>query len=386
MYIFTETIETPIGMMKRGLMRKMTFILLCLALFACEKDKNSEIQKRPTIPSQGIGVDMGIAQHGDLYETIETNAVCRASEKGIIESKVSAIVQEIHVQNGQKLAKGDTLFILDAEAFRNEWATVHSKFIKAISDLILELETKDMDGEAAQWSGYLKSIDRQNCSTKALPEHGDSRLTVIMARLDILTLFQQIRSFEKQIGHCIIRAPFPGMISDLEIYTGASVQAGQSLCRLTNLSAMHLLVSILENELPSIRIGAEIEILGEVRQKTVIQSILPLIDPERHTGTALATIENAQNHWKDGQTLRVKVEKGIYRERIYIPRSAMLSRNDRDLVFLVKDGIAKWQYVSTGFGNSEAIEIVSGLNAGDTIITGGHYSLGHNVKVFQRSN
>ncbi|HBY19090.1 MAG TPA: hypothetical protein DEH00_07980, partial [Candidatus Marinimicrobia bacterium] len=83
-----------------------------------------------------------------------------ASEKGIIESRVSSNVLEIRARDGQEFDKGDTLFILDAETFRNEWAMIQSKFVKAVSDLILELESENQTETAAVWNSYLKTIDR----------------------------------------------------------------------------------------------------------------------------------------------------------------------------------------------------------------------------------
>jgi RND family efflux transporter MFP subunit len=367
-------------------MRRTLLISLCLIVIACEKDKTVDIEKVKDTYSPGVSVDMEAVHRGDLYEYIETTAICMASEKGIIESRVSGNVLEIRARDGQEFEKGDTLFILDAESFRNEWAMIQSKFVKAVSDLILELESENQAETAAVWNSYLKTIDRQNFSIKALPDNDNVKLTVMMARLDILTLYQQLKTYEKQIEYCVIRAPFSGIISDMDIYVRALVQVGQPLCKMTNLSTMNLSVNILENELHHIKVGSEIQILFDGQQKTHVSYILPTIDVERHTGTVLAHIENQTKILKDGQHVRVKLVKNIYGNRIYIPRSAMLSRNDRDLVFIVKDGIAKWQYVKTGFGNSEFIEIISGLSEGDTVITGGHYSLGHNVKVKQRAD
>jgi len=64
-----------------------------------------------------------------------------------------------------------------------------------------------------------------------------------------------------------------------------------------------------------------------------------------------------------------------------VPREALLNRNERDLVFVVQNGLAKWRYVDIGVGNSEYVEILNGVQPGDSVIVEGHYSLGHDVKV-----
>jgi multidrug efflux pump subunit AcrA (membrane-fusion protein) len=77
----------------------------------------------------------------------------------------------------------------------------------------------------------------------------------------------------------------------------------------------------------------------------------------------------------------VKLETDILKNRLLVPKEALLMRDQRALVFVAQEGLAKWHYVDVGEGNEEFIEIGSGIVAGDTVIVDGHYTLAHDVRV-----
>ncbi len=77
----------------------------------------------------------------------------------------------------------------------------------------------------------------------------------------------------------------------------------------------------------------------------------------------------------------VKIGTQNYSDRIIIPHTALLARENRTLVFTVDKGIAQWKYVTLGNSNERYYEIKSGLSAGDTLIIGGNYNLAHQSRV-----
>ncbi|MFQ5677199.1 MAG: efflux RND transporter periplasmic adaptor subunit, partial [bacterium] len=67
-----------------------------------------------------------------------------------------------------------------------------------------------------------------------------------------------------------------------------------------------------------------------------------------------------------------------------VPKEAILIRDQRKLVFIVRDGLAKWCYAETGLENDDFVEILSstfGLKPGEMVITSGHYTLVHDARV-----
>ncbi|HEX8430482.1 MAG TPA: hypothetical protein VF625_04310, partial [Longimicrobium sp.] len=71
---------------------------------------------------------------------------------------------------------------------------------------------------------------------------------------------------------------------------------------------------------------------------------------------------------------------------VLVPRSALLERDRRSMLFVFEDGVAKWRYVTTGLQNDAMIEIVPSADTdsvapGETVLTDGHYTLIHDARV-----
>jgi multidrug efflux pump subunit AcrA (membrane-fusion protein) len=77
----------------------------------------------------------------------------------------------------------------------------------------------------------------------------------------------------------------------------------------------------------------------------------------------------------------VNIETASLKDRILIPKDALLVRDRRNLVFAVEDTLAKWKYVDIGEQNDDYIEVLRGISPGEEVIIEGHYTLAHDAKI-----
>jgi multidrug efflux pump subunit AcrA (membrane-fusion protein) len=77
----------------------------------------------------------------------------------------------------------------------------------------------------------------------------------------------------------------------------------------------------------------------------------------------------------------LEIAGDVHGDRIGVPRSAVLERDQRLLVFRAAGGRAEWQYVETGLESRDLVEITSGVAEGDTVLTGGHLTMAHGAPV-----
>jgi hypothetical protein len=84
----------------------------------------------------------------------------------------------------------------------------------------------------------------------------------------------------------------------------------------------------------------------------------------------------------DGMNARVRVSKNLGK-RLVVPKSAVVLRSGREVVFTLEEGKAMWNYVTTGIENLDSREILEGLTAGQTVITDGNENLAHQTPVIQ---
>ena len=108
-------------------------------------------------------------------------------------------------------------------------------------------------------------------------------------------------------------------------------------------------------------------------------SCLALLSP---TGTLSisAKVRNKDGSLIDGMKVKVVVNT-VIPNQIIVPKSAVLARQNRQVVFTEEEGRAIWNYVTTGYENSTHYTINEGLQAGQQVIISNNLTIGHQAPV-----
>jgi HlyD family secretion protein len=125
-----------------------------------------------------------------------------------------------------------------------------------------------------------------------------------------------------------------------------------------------------------------------------VTAILPLVDSTTRAGRAIVSVANAGRSASGGPLLRpgmyadVRLEATRLSGRTIVPARAVIERDGRPLVFVVRDGRAQWTYIQPGRTNGLETEVqpdsVSGvipIQAGDIVLIDGHVTLTHDAQV-----
>ena len=113
-------------------------------------------------------------------------------------------------------------------------------------------------------------------------------------------------------------------------------------------------------------------------------TINPIVDPQSKTCRVTVELDNPQGKLKEGMFTFVELEAQIFKHRFIVPKEAILIRDQRKLVFILRNGLAKWCYVTTGLEDDQFVEILDstlGLEEGELVLTKGHYTLTHDAPV-----
>ncbi|MCC6395387.1 MAG: efflux RND transporter periplasmic adaptor subunit [Bacteroidetes bacterium] len=219
-----------------------------------------------------------------------------------------------------------------------------------------------------------------------------NRGDVIAGRSGLAQAREVFETAKLNLEATTIRAPFSGHIADCVLSPGAYVGAGQLLLKVVNVSSLLVDVDVLESEISSIAVGqkAGIRVMGLEGEecKGVVAYVNPLVNAKTRTLTATIALHagNRITHapsvfLRPGMYATVLVETRVLPNRLVVPRSALLVRDQRPLVFIVNGQVAKWHYVETGESDEASIEILSGIEAGDTVIVDGQHTLAHDARI-----
>ena len=122
-----------------------------------------------------------------------------------------------------------------------------------------------------------------------------------------------------------------------------------------------------------------------------VATINPVVERESRTARVTVLVPNPRGQILPGMYARVSVEARRFPDRIIVPKSAVLERDRRTMLFVLDSedgttGLAKWNYVTTGLENDSLIELVATsetplLDPGQIVLVDGHYTLIHDATV-----
>ena len=154
-------------------------------------------------------------------------------------------------------------------------------------------------------------------------------------------------------------------------------------CTVIAQQKLEVVFSVLENELSFIKKNQAVLISSFVDEsksyKGAITEINPIVD-KNGLIQIKAKVNIPDNTLFDGMHVKVIINQPI-KDVIVIPKEALVLRSNKEVVFTVEDGLAKWNYVEVQDENSTSYAIKKGLKLGDTIVVSGNMNLAHDSKV-----
>ncbi len=174
-----------------------------------------------------------------------------------------------------------------------------------------------------------------------------------------------------------LRSPYAGVVVEKPILAGQRVMAGDVAYKIADLSRVWLEGEVFERDLPAVRLGltvsAEFTALPGVVREGRVTYVYPTVNPDTRTARIRVELRNADLALKPGMyaTIRFAAPSDSV---LSVPRSAVLATGERNLVFVRgSDGRFVPHLVTLGAATDERVEILRGLDPGDTIVASGTF-------------
>jgi HlyD family secretion protein len=361
-------------------------------------------------PASAVSVDAEAAHRGVLIKRITANGVAEAEKLINVGTEVAGTVDTVAVVEGQWVEAGDLLAAIDDTELvmtRDRAEEMYNKVIMDFANNQIDLpgaEVTTAQGDEGENALEFLSryVNEQALRTMLRQPDLEERLSAL-TRADLFAAIAQLTNqrvaleqAELDLQRSRIFAPFGGQVAGLDATSGPNskswpvvgqrVGAGNDLMMLVDPDPIRVRVEVIESEISFVREGRGAEVTfpaypGETFHGT-IEAIDPLVDAARKTLSVTVRLSNADHRLKPGMFTQVVLDTEIFQDRLLVPVEAVLLRDNRQLVFVVRDGRAQWEYVTTGLENEEWIEVLSdNIEEGDVVVTSGHFTLAHDTRV-----
>ncbi|BHH82652.1 efflux RND transporter periplasmic adaptor subunit [Desulforhopalus sp. 52FAK] len=286
---------------------------------------------------------------------IELVGTVQAVEQAEISSKISGNILSISVELGSKVKK---------------------------NDLLVQLEAEEMSAQLQRASAQLEQAKRNLKREENLLKKNAATPETVKSLKDGLRIAEAAFLESKtMLNYTSISAPFDGIITQKPANTGDLATPGKPLLRIEGENNLQIITDIPEAMIHAIKRGDILEAQIPATNTKVtgqVTEISPIADPSSRTSSIKIQI-TSQPQLRSGQFARVTLASDETKTLV-IPQTAILTYGQLERVFVAQDNTAKLRLVRSGRSfidndNNELIEILSGLDLGDTVITSGNSTL-----------
>ncbi|WP_461049273.1 efflux RND transporter periplasmic adaptor subunit [Spirosoma arcticum] len=292
-------------------------------------------------------VDGFVVISKNLKEDIVSSGSLLAAEQVDIYPEISARITQLNIQEGRPVAKGALLVkLFDA-------------------DLRAQLQKLQAQADNAR-----RTEDRNK---QLLDRGGISQQEYDIVTTNLRSSLADIELVRANLQRTEIRAPFSGIIGLRNVSSGAVVSPNTLIARLQQITSLKLDFSIPEKYGQSVRNGSLISFLVDGATKPsqgVVYAIEPGVEEQTRNLRIRARVSNTTLQYRPGTFARVTLT--IQNEKsLVVPTQAVIPQTRTNQVVLIKNGKALFKDVQTGLRTAGTIQILSGVQVGDTVATTG---------------
>jgi membrane fusion protein (multidrug efflux system) len=342
-----------------GIVILILLLIIFLPKIITSGDDNSTPQK-PGMMNRSVPVTAHIVEYEKLSNKVYTTGTILANEEVELRSEIAGKITNIFFKEGAFVNKGDLLIKINDADLQAQLRKADSK-VKLIEDR-----------EARQ-----KQLVQNQMISQEDYESTLNDLEASKAEYDLI---------QAEIDKTEIRAPFSGVVGLREVSEGSFVTTTTIITRLQNLSNLKVDFAIPQKYASLVKKGDEVVFrlsAGDSEYKAKVYAIEPKIDPSTRTLKLRAICETNYKDLFPGAFVNVEVKLKENENAILIPTVAIVPELKGQSVYLYKDGTVAPQSVELGLREEKRVQIVSGLEEGDTVITSGILQMrpGANVQI-----
>lgn len=312
-------------------------------------------RKEPAIPVEAAAV-----ASGDVAAYYSGTATLEAEDQAVVVSQITGVVLETLAEEGDYVEAGQVLARVETDRYRFE--------VDKAEAALKRLQTDHQRKKELFEKGLVSADDFERVSAELQAQ----KAAYDLARLDL--------------AYTSIRAPISGYVSERLVRSGNLVKLHDAVFGIASYDPLLAVLHVPERELRVLRKGLEVSVLldawpGRAFTGEIIR-ISPVVDPGTGTFRVTAQLRDDGQLLKPGLFGRVEVLYDLRKDVAVIPKSAVITEDERNHVFVVADdGSAVRRSVQLGYERAGLVEVRAGVVTGETVVTSGKGSLSDGARV-----
>jgi cobalt-zinc-cadmium efflux system membrane fusion protein len=326
-----------------------------------------------------VGIELAVASPGNLHvqTTLFGEVLLNRDKMAHVVPLVPGVVREIRKSPGDDVEAGQVMAVIHSQ----ELSGARAAFLTARARRELaEITSKREEG---LWKKKITSEQ----------EYLEARQGLAEAIIDMEAIEQTLRALglsDKEVKKLhtsnqpldltryAIKAPIAGTVINQEISIGERVDDDKEVFIIADLSSVWVDLKVPQKSLPYVRKGDKVMVLAQTGRPSVegiVSYVSPIVGEQTRTSLARIILSNPRGEWRPG--LFVTAELTIHEETVplLVSKAAVQRLDGETVVFVETEEGFESRPVATGRSNSTHLEVLSGLNTGETYVAKGAFDL-----------
>ena len=345
-------------------------LLLALATLAgC----SSERETATAAPETVSNVSVLSVQPTNVLDLVEAVGTLRAAQTSQLAGQMMANIVEIRAHEGDRIQRGQVLAVLDEAQPRA--ALDRATAADLASQQGITAADSDLALAEATFKRYQTLYEKKSVSPQEFDEV-KARYQAAEARRDMARAGQTqakaaVQQAHTALGYTRILAPFDGLVTEKKADVGMLVSPGMPIFTVEDLHRYRLEATVNETDLRYVRMGEQVPVIidavGDRELKGRVVEIVPAADAASRS--FLVKIEIPSDPaLRSGLFGRAQFSRGE-RPSLLIPRTAVVERGQLQGIYVLdQNKVANLRYITLGKPSGGQVEVLAGLQAGETLI------------------
>jgi len=331
---------------------RITGIMISILIIqSCGENIKENPTNEKTEYTDTISVESENVQLRELNLSKTFSGTLEGEEQANIIAKIAERIMTIKARVGDYVKTGDVLIELDKSGAQSQFYQAQAVFLNA---------QKDFE--------RMKNLFNEGAVSRQALDQAQTGYDVAKANFDAAKSTVEITS------------PISGVVTAINVSIGDLANPQMPLATVANISRMKAKFNVGESDVPSFYVGQSAQIFSEMNPDVIqtgkIFQLSNSANVQSRTFEMQAIFPNTKDRWfKPGMFCRVNVDMKTKKDALVIPLAAVVKLNNSDGVYLINDDKSYYKTITTGITDGNFIEVISGLKAGDKIVTLGMNNL-----------
>ncbi len=297
---------------------------------------------------KSLNINVKVIQYETLNEIFKTTGNLIPDEEVDLSFETSGKITQIYFQEGTAVKKGELL--------------------AKVNDKPLQSELKKLEAQIPL------ATDRVFRQKALLEKDAVSKEAYEQVTTELEKLNADIELTKAKIAQTELRAPFDGIIGLRQVSEGAYASPTTIIARLTKIIPLKVEFSINEKQANDVKkgtnltftLGGNLNIYG-----AQVYAVDPQLELKTRTMKVRAKYPNSNGYLQPGRTASIEIKLQEIKNALTVPSESLILEMGRDIAYLYKNGNAKQVILKKGLRTESKVQILDGIQPGDTLITTG---------------